>query len=154
MSYQHAQKEFRRNLVKKLIESGESDAQIAYLSDYSESWIRQLRRVHQQDENAIIVLHKPGGSVCRLSTENFSHLRQVLEKGAIAYGLEGEFWDRKRIKYVIEQEFSVIYDLEHISEIAARINFTLQRPVKKDFRQDAEKVSQWTEKTLPAIKKS
>jgi putative transposase len=80
-------------------------------------------------------------------------LRHILDKGAELYGLEGSFWDRKRVKYVIEQEFGVVYDIEHISDILAKINYTLQRPVKKDYRQSAEKVKQWTEQTLPEIKK-
>jgi transposase len=153
MIYVNLNKEYRRELVRKLFEQGKSDKEIAYLSDYSESWVRQLRLKHEKIEESITILYKPGGSVCRLSTSNFDQLRQILEKGAEAYGLEGAFWDRKRIKYVIEQEFSVFYDIEHISDIVAKINFTLQKPVKKDFRQSDEKVKIWTETTLPDIKK-
>jgi transposase len=154
MIYVNLNKEYRRQLVKKLFEQGKNDKEIAYLSDYSESWVRQLRLKHEKSEVSITTLHKPGGSVCRLSTSNFDQLRQILEKGAEAYGLEGAFWDRKRIKYVIEQEFSVFYDIEHISDIVTKINFTLQKPVKKDFRQSDEKVKIWIETTLPDIKKS
>jgi len=98
-------------------------------------------------------LHKPGGSVCRLSASAFEQLRQILEKGAEEYGLEGAYWDRKRIKYVIEKEFSVVYNIKHIPDIVKKVNFTLQKPVKRDFRQDAQKVRVWAESTLPAIKK-
>jgi transposase len=154
MIYVNSSKAYRRQLVKKLFEQGKSDKEIAYLSDYSESWVRQLRLKHEKSEESITILHKPGGSVCRLSASNFAQLRQILEKGAEAYGLEGAFWDRKRIKYVIEQEFSVFYDIEHISDIVSKINFTLQKPIKKDFRQSDEKVKIWTDITLPDIKKS
>lgn len=154
MSYINTAKEYRRNLVKKLLDQGKTDQEISYLSEYSESWIRKLRTQHTQTSKDISLLHKPGGSKCRLSAENFEQLRQVLEKGSEAYGLEGSFWDRKRIKYVIEKEFSVIYDVEHISDIVARINFTLQKPEKKDYRQSAEKIKIWEEETLPEIKKS
>jgi transposase len=154
MLYVNSSKQYRRELVKKLFDQGKSDQEIAYLSDYSESWVRQLRAKHEKSETSITTLHKPGGSVCRLSPSNFELLRQILEKGAEEYGLEGAFWDRKRIKYVIEQEFSVFYDIEHISDIVTKINFTLQKPVKKDFRQCDEKVKIWTDTTLPDIKKS
>lgn len=154
MSYINLPKENRRNLVRKLFEQGKTDTEVAYYSEYSESWVFKLRKQYEKDATSLTVLHKPGGSVCRLSTSNFEQLRQILEKGAEAYGLEGAFWDRKRIKYVIEQEFSVFYDVEHISEIVTKINFTLQKPIKKDFRQSDEKVKVWTETTLPDIKKS
>ncbi len=154
MSYINLQKENRRNLVRKLFEQGKTDTEVAYYTEYSESWVFKLRKQYEKDAMSLTILHKPGGSVCRLSTSNFDQLRQILEKGAEAYGLEGAFWDRKRIKYVIEQEFSVFYDVEHISEIVVKINFTLQKPIKKDFRQSDEKVKIWTETTLPHIKKS
>lgn len=64
------------------------------------------------------MLQKPGGTVCRLTPSNFEELRAILDKGAVAYGLEGEFWDRKRVKYVIKQAFNIDYDVEHISAIS------------------------------------
>jgi transposase len=153
MSYININKAYRRNLVKKLFDQDKTDSEIAHLSDYSESWVRQLRTKHEKGEESITILHKPGGSVCRLTPCDCEKLRAILTKGAESYGLEGAFWDRKRIKYVIENEFSVIYDLEHISDIVEKINFTLQKPAKKDFRQNIEKVQTWTEQTLPDIKK-
>jgi len=154
MSYINLAKSYRRRLAQKLFDQNKSNAEIAHLTEYSESYIRTLRSKHTKNGEDITILHKPGGSVCRLSSENLEHLRQILTNGAESYGLEGAYWDRKRIKYVIEKEFSVIYDIEHISDIATKLNFTLQKPVKKDFRQNAEKVQIWTETTLPDIKKS
>lgn len=154
MTYINESKSYRRVLVKKLFDQDKTDAEIAHLSDYSESWIKQLRKQYQLGIDCITTLHKPGGSVCRLTAENLARLAEVLTNGAESYGLEGAFWDRKRIKYVIEQEFSVIYDVEHISDIVAKIKFTLQKPEKKDFRQNAQKVETWEQITLPDIKKS
>jgi transposase len=146
-------KSYKRNLVIQLIEKGSDNLLIAELTEFSESWVRQLRRVYKKNGAAGLILEKPGGSKCRLSDANLEHLRTVLGKGAPEYGLEGEFWDRKRVKYVIEQEFGVIYDEEHISVILAKINYTLQKPRKKDFRQNDEKVIEWQQETLPEIKK-
>ncbi len=154
MLYINLSKSFRRELVKKLFDLGKSDEEIVYLSAYSESWVRQLRVKYKEVEESIITLHKPGGSACRLSPANLETLREILKKGAEAYDLEGAYWDRKRVKYVIEKEFSVFYSVGHISDILSKIKFTLQRPVKKDFRQSAEKVETWIEITLPEIKKS
>lgn len=153
MNTLHHLKTFKRNLVIRLIENGETDSSIATLTELSESWVRHLRHVYRHEGAEGLILKKPGGSVCRLSPENLEHLCTILDKGAVAYGLEGAFWDRKRVKYVIEQEFKVEYDVEHISHILARLNYTLQRPRKKDFRQSDEKVDLWKTETLPEIKK-
>jgi transposase len=153
MDHIHPLKEYKRNLVIRLLEQGNGDETIADLTDYSISWIRQLRTLYETKGSEALRLQKPGGSVCRLTPTNIEALRVILDKGAQAYGLEGAFWDRKRVKYVIKQEFNIEYDVEHISAILGRINYTLQKPRKKDFRQDEAKVAQWTTTILPDIKK-
>lgn len=153
MQHIHPLKEFKRNLIIRLFEKGESNEQIAELSELSVGWINHLHRIFQEKGSSSLVLQKPGGSVCRLTPSNFEELRLILDKGAVAYGLEGAFWDRKRVKYVIQQAFNIDYDVEHISAILAKLNYTLQKPRKKDFRQDDAKVELWTTKTLPEIKK-
>ncbi len=153
MSYFNDLKSYKRNLLIQLIEKGAEDALIAELTEFSESWVRHLRSIYEKHGASGLILEKPGGSKCRLSDANLANLHTILGKGAPEYGLEGEFWDRKRVKYVIEQEFGVIYDEEHISFILAKINYTLQKPRKKDFRQNDEKVLEWQQDTLPSIKK-
>lgn len=153
MQHIHPLKEYKRNLIIRLFDQGESNAKIADLTEYSLGWINQLHKVFQNEGSSALVLQKPGGSVCRLMPTHFETLRAILDKGAVAYGLEGEFWDRKRVKYVIKQAFDIDYDVEHISAILAKLNYTLQKPRKKDFRQDDAKVELWTTETLPDIKK-
>jgi transposase len=53
----------------------------------------------------------------RLSAKNMVRLREILDLGSVDYDLEGVFWGRKRVKYVIKQEFDIDYDVEHISEM-------------------------------------
>lgn len=153
MHHIHPLKEYKRNLIIRLLEKGESNEVIAELTELSVGWIDQLRNLYKKEGPSALRLQKPGGSVCRLNATNFQELRNILDKGAIRYGLEGEFWDRKRVKYVIKQAFDIDYDVEHISDILAKINYTLQKPRKKDFRQDDAKVAVWTTETLPEIKK-
>jgi transposase len=98
MHHIHPLKEYKRNLIIRLFEKGERNEEIAQLTDFSTGWIDQLHRVFQKKGASALVLQKPGGSVCRLTPSNFEELRLLLDKGASAYGLEGEFWDRKRVK--------------------------------------------------------
>ena len=154
MSYINELKSFKRSVLKRLIDTGESDTTIADILEFSVSWVKQLRRLYAIEGAAALIPQKPGGSVCRLSVTQLDTLSSTLGKGAEFYGLEGAFWDRKRVKYVIEQEFGVVYDVEHISDILKRINYTLQVPRKRDYRQSPEKVAIWENETLPEIKKS
>ena len=154
MRYTNQTKSFKRDVLLRLIDKGESDKEIALVLDFSESWVKQLRCRYLSGGKEALKLRKPGGSVCRLSDADLASLSATLAKGSESYGLEGSFWDRKRVKYVIEQEFGVAYDIEHISDILKKINYTLQVPRKRDYRQDPEKVAVWVSETLPAIKKT
>lgn len=89
-----------------------------------------------------------------LSTGDESLLKEVLSKSSIAEGYESDFWDRRRIKEVVEKRFGVRYDISHISRIAKRLGLTLQKPKRADYRGDDGQKAKWVEERLPALKKS
>jgi transposase len=154
MNHVQLAKQYKRDFLFRLFESGESDnTKIAHLVDLSESWVRTLRRVYESEGAAGFILQKPGGSVAQLDAPKLAKLREILEKGAVIYGLEGAYWDSKRVRFIIENEFKIIYSLPHVLRILAKLNYTLQVPQKKDYRQSEEKMAEWVNKTLPEIKK-
>jgi transposase len=81
-------------------------------------------------------------------------LQEILSIGALSKGYESDYWDRKRIKEVIKQEFDVDYHISHISKVLQRLNFTLQKPKRSDYRQDPVQQDKWINEGLPALKKS
>lgn len=54
---------------------------------------------------------------------------------------------------MIKDSFGIDYSLQQISNILAKIDYTLQRPRPKDPRQDEESVRKWKEEDLKALKK-
>jgi transposase len=97
---------------------------------------------------------KPKGSKSQLGGESLLELPIFLEKGAIFYGFEGEYWTHSRVGYVINQEFQVQYEEKQVGRILKKINWTRQKPQKKDAKQDLARVEKWIKEELPALKKS
>jgi hypothetical protein len=60
MTYINAIKSYRRGLLKKLFDSGETNVRISDLTEYSESWIRTLRTKYEKEQIDLLALHKPG----------------------------------------------------------------------------------------------
>jgi transposase len=99
------------------------------------------------------------GAKSRLSTEQLANLPDFLSKGSEYYEFTGDYWSGtppayKRVKYVIEKEFGVIYEIKQVGRILEKIKWTLQKPQKKDAQQDLTKVDKWKTEDLPALKKT
>jgi transposase len=93
------------------------------------------------------------GAKSRLSVEQLAKLPEFLSKGSEYYAFSGNYWTHKRVKYVIEKEFGVIYEVKQVGRILSKIAWTLQKPQKKDIQQDLAKVEKWQNEDLAAIKK-
>jgi transposase len=58
------------------------------------------------------------------------------------------------VAQLIKDRFGVEHHLSHLSRILRNLDFTLQKPKRRDDRQDAQAVAQWQHETLPKLKKS
>ena len=94
-----------------------------------------------------------GGSKRKLSETDQKRLVELLLQGALANGYDGEIWTRKRVIDLIQKQFNVKYALTSVGNLLRDLGFTVQKPDKRSYKQDPEKVKMWIEKELPALKK-
>lgn len=71
------------------------------------------------------------GAKPRLDEKRLAELPNHLSKKSEFYGFEGDFWTHKRVKYVIEKEFNVVYSVKQVGRILEKIGWTHQKPQKK-----------------------
>lgn len=57
------------------------------------------------------------GRPSKLGKSERTHLLEILQKGAVAYGYSSKSWTLKRVARVIRNEFDVNYHPNHISKI-------------------------------------
>lgn len=147
--------EYRYSLIISLSQSGKSQKEIASLVGCSISWVSQhLSRYTKVGAAALQIKGKPKGQASRLSTEDFEILKELLIKGALDSGFPTDNWTRERIKDLIINKFSITYSAAHISKLVKKMGFTLQKPIRKSYKQDDDEVKEWVENTLPSLKKS
>jgi transposase len=96
---------------------------------------------------------KKTGPKCGLSDLDLKKLPEFLEKGSEFYGFTGAYWTHRRVGYVINQEFKIQYEDKQVGRILEKINWTRQKPQKKDAKQNLAKVEKWLKEELPALKK-
>ena len=146
-------KAWRRHRAYELKQSGKTQKEIAKIFGVTEGAVSQwMSRAHKGGVEAL-ARRKPPGASGRLTPEQLLALREMIREGAKAAGFEEEWWDRARVKTLIEQRFSVSYSLQNISKILNKIGVTLQKPTVKSPRRDEEAIRRWRDERWPALKK-
>jgi transposase len=136
-------------LVPKLSKEGWRQSKIAEFLSISQARVSQILR------RPLAELPQWGGHLkSKLSSQQRLHLVACLQKGALHYGFEGDIWTSKRVQALIQQEFGVSYHADYMPDLLRSLGFTRQKPQVKDVRQDPQKVAEYVDNTLPALKKS
>lgn len=88
-----------------------------------------------------------------LGDEQRQELKEILTKGATAYGYEIGLWTLPRVAKVIAEQFGVTYSHAHVWKILQSLGWSCQRPTKRALERDEAKIKEWKGKKWPAIKK-
>lgn len=148
-------KSYRRQVIIKLWLSGHhTQLQIGQIAGLSQAMVSKVLSGYQKEGLAILSIGCSPGAVAKVSQEQLASLPALLEKGATAYGFQGQLWTRKRVGYVIRQHLGVSYSERHVGRLLAKIGYSLQKPQLQDPKQSPQQVKQWQEETLPLLKKS
>lgn len=146
----YEERKVRNDIIVNLLETGMSQSEIGKIVNLGQRMISNLSTKLLQ--NQPLTIKSPGGKR-RLSAVELSNLPTFLEQGSEFYGFSGSYWTHSRVGYVINQEFKVQYEDKQVGRILALINWTRQKPQKKDAQQSAAKVEKWQQEDLPALKK-
>jgi len=147
--------EFRLQQIVSLHQEGYSQPDIARLLECSQAWVSKVLQRAQRDGQANLKAKGPApGKTAALSTAQLDQLRRLLAAEAQAAGFDSDGWTRQRVAHLIKQQFGVSHHLSHISRILSKLGFTLQKPKRRDYRQDPQAVAQWKQERLPELKKS
>lgn len=147
--------DYRDKLVVEASKSGLGQSKIAALYGLHQSSVSRILKRYRANGSQLPLPHSStASSKAGLTSEDDLLLKSIISCGALSKNYKSDYWDRKRIKEVIEQEFGISYHIGHISKILKRLGFTLQKPKRADYRQVAEQQDKWINEDLPSLKKS
>lgn len=142
-------RQFRCNQIQALYAKGRTQTAIAETLACSQAWVSKVLRL--QDEPPAVA--KFLGKKPALQSAHLEQLSEKLDKGALAAGFTTDNWTRARVAEVIYREFGVKHHPSHVARILAKMGYTVQKPLRYDYRQDAGALQRWRKETLPEIKK-
>ena len=93
------------------------------------------------------------GAPRKLSEKQLKLLEHLLLEGAKAAGFSNDLWSCPRIAGLIEKKFGIVYHVDHVGRILARLGWSPQRPEKRAIERDDRRIRNWVKKEFPRIKK-
>jgi transposase len=89
----------------------------------------------------------------RLNEEQRAQLKELLARGAVAHGFQGEVWTCERVMEVIRKEFGVVYHPAHVSRLVRALGHSLQKLARRANQRDEEAIERWKQERWPQLKK-
>jgi transposase len=89
----------------------------------------------------------------KLTVEQQAQVRKlIVGKTPDQLRLPGFLWDRENVRGLIRQLFGVVIALQNISVYLRKWGMSPQRPIKRSYKQDPERIKKWLDEEFPAIK--
>ena len=129
---------------------------VVEICECSESHVRKTWYKYQKGGINAIRAKKMGRpkNKGKLTLEMQKEIRRlIIDKYPDQLRLLGFLWDRKNIKDLVFMLYGIKIALQNISVYLKKWGMSSQRPIKRHYKQDQEKVDKWLNEEYPAIKK-
>jgi transposase len=113
------------------------------------SWIQMW---NEHGKEGLYEGHRSGRPAA-LTEKDKERLRDIVDSGPVAYGLQTGVWTSPIIAQIIEEEFAVHYHPGHVRKLLKNTGFSVQRPTTKLMQADPKKQNKWIRYTYPNLKK-
>jgi transposase len=96
---------------------------------------------------------KSSGPAPKLSPIQKQRLAKYLLTNPTQFRFEYALWTVPMVVELIAMKFDVLYSTVQVGRLLKEIGFSRQKPLERAYQQDPEKVTEWLNKSYPAIKK-
>jgi transposase len=111
--------ETRRLQAWELHQQGWSQRQIAAELGVTQGAVSQwLKRVREGNGGVEALRHHPApGRRTALTSDQLQQIPMLIDRGATAFGFQGDHWTTSRVAEILKQHFGVSYHPAHISRL-------------------------------------
>lgn len=150
------QYQIRKSIVR-LSKKGKSNEEIAEILDVSERHVRSVKKQYAEGGLTALKPKKRGrsnGEKRILTPEQEKEIQTIIvDKDPMQLKLKGCMWTRNNIRQLIKDKYGIDIKLSTLGYYLQRWGFSVQRPVKRAYKQDQEKIDKWLNEEFPGITK-
>lgn len=151
-----SQYEIRKSIIR-LWKNGRKDDEIAEILDVSERHVRSVKKQYSEGGIKAIRPKKRGRSVGDkriLTPEQEKEIQNlIIENDPMQLKFKECMWNRKNIAELIYQKYKIKIKPSTLGYYLQRWGFSVQRPVKRAYKQDEKQIDNWLNKEFPGITK-
>jgi Transposase and inactivated derivatives len=134
-----------RKLTLSSLQSGKTGRETAKLLGVSEAYVSKVKKAYKNDGIAGLVVRKRGrrhGDKRLLTPEQEEEIQYILVNNTPSdFNFPGCLWTRKLVRDLITQQYNTTLSLSSVGYYLKRWEFSVQRPVKKAYKQDEKKLN-------------
>ncbi len=148
------QHELRKTIIR-MLKDGKRGRDIAKELGVSEGHVSNIKKLYENGGAGALKPAKrgrPAGKNKILTPEQEREIQQIIvDKTPEQMRFKECMWTRNNIHQLILEKYGVDIKLSTLGYYLARWGFTVQRPVKRAYKQDAGKIDAWLNKEFPGI---
>ena len=145
-----------RKTIIRMMKQGKTNTEIAEALGVSERHVRATKKSYQENGMAGIRLKQRGrrdGEKRNLTPEQEKEIKGIIiDKNPEQMKLKGCLWTRKNIQELIGRKYKINMPLSTLGYYLQRWGFSVQRPIKKAYKQKPEQIQKWLNEEYPVIK--
>jgi len=149
----HKTREQIRIRSVKLIEAGQSPEQIAKSLGYHRSAIYQWLSKYREGGLDALRTRPIKGRPLKLNGRQLKKVYDtVTNKNPLQLRFAFALWTREMVRELILELFGVKLSVVSVGRLLKKLGLTAQRPLRRAYQKDPEKVEKWLNEEYPAIK--
>jgi transposase len=141
----------------RMLRSGKKQCEVVIALEVSRAAVGRWWRVYQREGMKGLRLKKRGrsqGQKRRLTHEQEESIQRMLvDKTPDQLKLPFALWTRKAVQEAIMQHYGVKLPIRTVGEYLFRWGFTPQKPIKRAYEQQPERIKKWLDEEYPGIAK-
>ena len=149
------QEDLRRRVVKAVVERGLSKSAAAQTFGVSRTsvhyWVEQF-----QNRGARGLTSKPRGrprGLCLKGHQAATIVRLISDRCPDQLKLPFALWTREAVGHLIRERYGIQLSVSTVGRYLRRWGFTPQKPLRRAYERDPEKVKKWLDEEYPAIRR-
>ncbi len=144
-----------RKTIIRMLKDGKKGNQIAKDLGVSVGHVSNVKKLYEAGEAAALKPKKsgrPAGKNKVLTPEQEKEIQKIIvDKTPEQLRFKECMWTRNNIRQLIKEKYGIDIKFSTLGYYLARWGFTVQRPVKRAYKQDEKKIDAWRNQEFPGI---
>lgn len=144
----------REHAVRRVREDGERPSAVMKPMGLCRTTIYRWLRAFDKGGLEAIRSSKSTGPEPKLNEKQRQKVSKwIIGKDPRQYGFDFGLWTRRIVSELIDEKFGVTLGLTAVGRLLASLDITPQKPLRRAYERDPEKVEQWVKREYPKLRR-